>query len=208
MCLLFETIRIENEKPQYLGGHIERMNRSVHEIWGKGLKTFTEADIRVPEKIPAGVIRCNITYGPDIRKITFTTYEKRVIRSLKLISCNLIDYHLKFSDRKILESLFALRGTEDEVLIVKGGFITDTSMSNIIFFDGTQWFTPSAPLLKGTCRERLVKTGFISEYDIKPGDLKSYQGCKLINAMRYPEEEEMIPIKSVVWQGIRNPDGL
>ncbi|HNW72600.1 MAG: aminotransferase class IV [Bacteroidales bacterium] len=199
MCLLFETIRIENDKPRYLEEHLARMDRSVHEIWGTGLKTFTEADIRVPDRIPAGVIRCNITYGPDIRKITFTIYEKRVIRSLKLISCNSVDYHLKFSDRKILESLFALRGTADEVLIVKDGLITDTSMSNIIFFDGTRWFTPSAPLLKGTCRERLVKTGFISEYDIKSADLKSYQGCKLINAMRYPEEEEMIPMTSVGW---------
>lgn len=199
MYLLFETVRIENEKPRYIEWHLERMNRSVHEIWGKGLKTFTEADIRVPDKLPSGVIRCNITYGPDIRKATFTTYKKRVIRSLKLIPCDLIDYHLKFSDRKILESLFALRGTEDEVLIVEGGFITDTSISNIIFYNGGQWITPAKPLLKGTCRERLIKTGFITEYDIRTADLKSYQGCKLINAMRYPEEEEMIPMTAVGW---------
>lgn len=199
MCLLFETIRIDNGKPRYLSLHLERMNRSRSEIWKTIDAPFVDSEFNVPDELSTGLVRCNIRYGSDIKDITYNKYHKRTIRSLKMVTCDSIDYHLKYTDRKNLEYLFGQRGNADEILIIKDGFITDTSISNIIFYTGSRWITPAKPLLKGTCRERLVKTGFISEYDIKPADLESYQGCKLINAMRYLEEDEMIPMTSVGW---------
>jgi 4-amino-4-deoxychorismate lyase len=109
-----------------------------------------------------------------------------------------IDYHVKFFDRSRLESLYALRGDCDDIIIVKNGLVTDTSMSNLIFLDGARWITPAEPLLAGTCRERLLSEGNITAATIRPKDLDHFIGVKLINAMRDPDEEEMIPIGNVV----------
>ncbi len=199
MCLLFETVRIEYGSPQHLFWHEYRMNRARSEIWNMGSPLSLSEEIRVPDAYSTGLVRCNIYYGPDIREITFKKYEKRVIRSLKLVNCETIDYHLKYTDRGFLASLFNLRGDCDEILIVKNGFITDTSVSNIIFKSGNLWVTPANPLLPGTCRERLLKEGKIFERRVRPVDLALYQGYKLINAMRYPEEMALQPISSILW---------
>jgi 4-amino-4-deoxychorismate lyase len=197
MCLLFETIRIENGVPLHLVWHEERMNRAIREIWQAEVSMALSRVINVPGEFLAGLVRCNIMYGPEIRSITFKAYLKRRIRSLKLLACNSIDYHVKYADRNILDSLFELRETFDDVIVVKNGLITDTSNANLIFFDGKNWLTPANPLLKGTCRNRLVASGWLEERDIRPGDLVNFTGCKLINALRYPEEEELIPVSEI-----------
>ena len=53
-----------------------------------------------------------------------------------------------------------MRGACDEILIIKDGHITDTSISNIVFRlpDGW-WLTPFTPLLKGIMRTYLLESG-------------------------------------------------
>ena len=197
MCLLFETIRIVNGKPQNLLWHESRMNRARKEIWGTGVSIVNGPEIIVPAEFSDGVVRCNIYYGREVQQVSFKRYEQRIIRSLKMIPCNTIDYHLKFSNRMLLDSLFALRGAADEIIILKNGLITDTSMSNLIFKKGNDWYTPAIPLLKGTCRDRLIAYSGIIEQDIRPWDLCNFSGCKLINAMRDHQEETLIPISEI-----------
>ena len=142
MCLLFETIRIENGLPLHLKWHEWRMARAAMEFWSEGNPAELKNRIVVPASFSTGIVRCNILYGREIGDIRFTSWSKRVIRSLKLVYCNTIDYHVKFLDRTPLEKLLATRGDCDDILIVKDGLVTDTSMSNIIFYDGKTWVTP------------------------------------------------------------------
>ncbi|MCX6277947.1 MAG: aminotransferase class IV family protein [Bacteroidetes bacterium] len=192
MCRLFETIRVENGIPLNLVWHERRMNQARAEFWPYCGTVELGVSLVVPGEMSSGIVRCNIFYGKDIEEITFKSYEKRVIRSLKLVYCDNIDYPFKYSDRSHLERLFELREDCDEIIIVKNGYITDTSISNLIFFNGVQWFTPSRPLHNGTCRQRLISAGLVSEREITIEDLPEFTGCKLINAMRDPEGEEMI----------------
>ena len=60
----------------------------------------------------------------------------------RLIEDNKISYSYKYTTRGSLNELLTKRERYDEILIVKKGFITDTSYSNIIFFDGIKWLTP------------------------------------------------------------------
>lgn len=197
MCLLIETIRVVNGVPLHLAWHEKRMNIAKAEYW-PGSKPETLLNLpAVPPELSEGTVRCNVTYGPQINDIKFKPYSKQDIRRLKLVDCNTIDYHAKFLDRTSLESLLALRSGCDEILIIKDGLITDTSISNIIFYDGSTWYTPEKPLLKGTCRERLLDEGKIFQSAIRADDLHRFAGCKLINAMRFPEEEEMIMISHI-----------
>ena len=76
-----------------------------------------------------------------------------------MIENNKICYSLKLTDRSQINRLLKQKGNYDDILIVKNGFITDTSISNIIFYNGSKWITPAAPLLKGTCRDKLLKEG-------------------------------------------------
>jgi 4-amino-4-deoxychorismate lyase len=89
-------------------------------------------------------------------KLKLFLIRKGVIESLKLVEDNTISYRHKYSDRSHLLELMNMRGDCDDILIVKDGYITDTSFSNIVFFDGDKWVTPARPLLRGTMRESLL----------------------------------------------------
>ncbi len=197
MCRLFETIKVVNGMPQHLTWHEDRMNRARREIWPTEKPVVLQPLLVVPQEFSEGQVRCNILYGPGIQNIKFKTYESRIIRSLKLVKCDAIDYHLKFTERFLFESLMTLRGECDEIIIVKNGLLTDTSISNIIFCEGKNWVTPAKPLLKGTCRERLIAEERIIEQDIRPEDIIKFEGCKIINALRDPCEEMMIPVSRI-----------
>lgn len=198
MCRFFETIRITGGIPQYLHLHEDRMNRTRKEIWGSVQPIPLGQQLIVPPFFSQGTVRCRLVYDKEIKTIDFSLYQRKKIRSLKLVSCDTIDYHDKSLDRAHLERLLGQKEQCDEIIIVKDGFITDSSMANLIFFNGKEWFTPAIPLLPGTCRERMLKSGLIHERKIKPADLDGYLGVKLINAMRYPEESEEIPISEIV----------
>jgi 4-amino-4-deoxychorismate lyase len=194
---LFETICVENGLPLHLQWHEERMNAARREAWHVNEPVILAGKIHVPGRFSGGTVRCRIIYDREIREIKFSRYDKRIVRSLKIVYCNDIDYHLKYTDRNLIERLYGLREGCDDILIVRNGLITDTSASNIIFNDGKAWFTPAKPLLKGTCRERLRSLGMISERDIRVGDIPDFKVCKLINAMRDPENETEITVSRI-----------
>jgi 4-amino-4-deoxychorismate lyase len=176
----------------YLSWHEARMNSARKELFGIGKPVCLGERIKVPAEYSEGLVRCNVSYDSGIGEINYKVYIKKPVHSLKLVRSDGLDYHVKYADRSLLQSLLDRRGSCDEIIIVKNGLVTDTSMSNLIFYDGNNWFTPASPLLKGTTRERLLAEGKIIERDIRPEDLEGYQGAKLINVMRYPGEEEMI----------------
>ena len=85
----------------------------------------------------------------------------------------------------------------DEIIIVKRNHITDTSYTNIALFDGTQWVTPSTPLLNGTRRAQLIDAGRLIEQEVCITNLSSFQSISLINAMM-DLNELVLPISSIV----------
>lgn len=149
-------------------------------------------DIKVPqlsnlvELLPSELgdkkVRCSITYDSKIIDIKFLEYIPRQISSLKLVTSD-INYSHKMSDRAELNKLLKLKKNCDEVLIVKDGYITDTTYSNIVFENSEGLFTPTTFLLNGTKRQLLLDNGVINETEIRVNDLHKYQTAYLINAM-------------------------
>ncbi|MGD1891663.1 MAG: aminotransferase class IV [Cyclobacteriaceae bacterium] len=109
-----------------------------------------------------------------------------------------MQYDHKFADRHLIIHLFAQRQSDDDILMVKNGLITDTSYSNVAFFDGQQWFTPHQPLLPGTSRARLLDEGLLQKAKITPNDLPQFEYCSLINAM-LPLGERIVAIDDIRW---------
>lgn len=181
MCRYIETIRIEKGRLRNIAYHDRRMNEVLREVWGVdrsvSLETYIDAS-PYEERT-----RCRVTYGRDVESVEFFPYQIRPVHSLQLVRGGQIEYRRKRADRSELNALFACRGEADDVLIVRGGLLTDTSIANIALGDGTGWYTPASPLLEGTQRACLLDAGMIRPLDIHADDLSRFQKIRLFNAM-------------------------
>jgi 4-amino-4-deoxychorismate lyase len=196
MCLLLETLRISDGKLKNVGVHNERFNRSRRELFGieTGLKLETVIDI--PRSFSSGKIKCKIVYSTEIISITFSEYQIRKLETLKIVESNSIEYSYKFKDRHPIEKLmYGIKA--DDILIVKNGFIMDTSYANIVFYDGSKWFTPFSPLLHGTARSRMLAENLIHPEEIRKSDIKLFKYAKIINAMIDLEDSCEININNI-----------
>lgn len=119
----------------------------------------------------------------EVEEVTYAPYQMRKVSSLHLIESDTINYTYKSTHREELNALYAQRGMADDILIVKDGYLTDTSIANIALYDGHTWFTPAHPLLQGTKRAELLNKQFIVEKDIAQVHLNDYSHIMLFNAM-------------------------
>ena len=177
-----ETICVEKGKALNLKYHNDRMNRTRRAFWGNTIEEYQLENWVCPEGRET-CTRCRVLYGMYINKVEYFPYQVREVQSLKLVECDEAYYRYKSVDRSLLNRLFNQRGTADDVLVVRHGFITDTTIANVALYDGENWYTPSHPLLKGTRRQGLLDEGKISERDIQVKDIARYQKIRLFNAM-------------------------
>lgn len=182
--LLIETIKCLDGRLRNLEFHQRRFDEARKEMFGNTESFLLENAIKIPGNAQSGLFRCRVLYADTIEKIELLPHTFRRVESLKLVTDNEIDYHLKYADRKQLGELFELRGDCDDILIVKNGSITDSYTANPVFWDGTFWWTPDTPLLAGTQRARLIEEGQIKACRITPDALKNYSKVGLINAMQ------------------------
>lgn len=196
MCRLIETVCVEDGRIIRAPYHSARMNAARKELWN----TTDELNIEhLIDRLPYGRTRCRISYGKSVEGVAYFPYQLRPVHRLRMVDAPAdIDYHLKYADRSALDRLFALRGEADDVLIVRNGFLTDTSIGNVAFFDGESWFTPAHPLLKGTHRQYLLDEGLLQERDIVPADLPHYERLRIFNAMIHWGEVELELPRAVI----------
>jgi len=197
MYPLVESLKLKDGIIQNLYYHQNRINRSMDELFPTAEKIDLTKAIFIQEKCKVGIFKVRVLYGPTIDKIEIEPYVFRSIQSLKVVYHESIDYHLKYTDRQILQQLFAQRENCDDIIIVKNGLVTDSFAANLLFLDGKKWFTPATPLLKGTKRQFLLDKGIISEKEIREEDIRSYQKVGLINAMIDIEEMPIVPVERV-----------
>ncbi len=99
-----------------------------------------------------------------IEEITYVPYQRRKVPLLRLVRPDTIDYTYKSTNREELNSLYAQRETADDILVVRNGYLTDTSISNIALYDGNTWFIlRRARYSKGTKRAELLDKHLIQE---------------------------------------------
>ncbi|MFY9150881.1 MAG: aminotransferase class IV [Prolixibacteraceae bacterium] len=199
MCQLLESLKLKDGQIQNLEFHQNRLNRSIRELFPEAEKINLGSVISIPENCKSGVFKVRVLYRGSVEKIEIEPYHFRTIESLKVVHHESIDYHLKYSDRQLLQELFARRGTCDDIIIVKNGFIGDSFAANLLFFDGENWFTPTTALLKGTKRQFLLEQGIISEREIRIENIRDYQKVGLVNALVDFEEMPVVPIEKVIF---------
>jgi 4-amino-4-deoxychorismate lyase len=179
MSPFFETLKIENGKILNLYYHNLRLNKTIYNMYGKKSDFNLEEFINIPD---AKTYRCKVIYNTNLLSFELLPYKPKVFKSFKLIDSD-IDYTYKSTDREELNKLFKLRNNCDDILIIKDGLLTDTSIANIAIFDGEQWFTPKKPLLFGTQRAKLLEDKIVVEKDIKVKDIKNIVNFAIMNAL-------------------------
>ena len=160
-------------------------------------KKIVLKDINIPKSNNDLVQKCRILYSNDDLIISFSEYKQRKIESLKLVFDDSIDYSFKFEDRQRLKQLYDKREDCSDIIIVKNGHLTDTSFSNIILFDGENYFTPNSFLLNGTMRQKLLSDKRIIEKEIKYDEISNYNRIILINALNSIEDNLSIKIENI-----------
>lgn len=168
-----------------------------------------------------GLFKCRIVYSDKIENIEITPYAKKNIKRLKIVRSNIdysFKYENRNNIDDILHNAISnfllekksfknknrsnpknVNNLEDvnknelaiDILIVKNGLITDTSYSNVILYNGKEWFTPKSFILNGVKRQYLLNTGKIKEIKITLDNLKNFEKISLINAMLEPQDIEI-----------------
>lgn len=180
---LIESLAIEEGHILNLEWHEKRYQESYDTAFGKNAdKTLLQGlELTLPS---IGLHKLRIEYGLHNKDYSTQAYTRKPISTLKMVVDNHIDYPLKYADRSTLDALYELKGECQDVIIIKNGFVTDTTIGNLVFFDGKEWFTPNSPLLRGTQRAKLIANGTIKEIPITTNNMLTYKGFQVVNAMR------------------------
>ena len=172
---LLETIKAQDGVLFHLPFHQLRLESAI------GENVIELSEILDPPK--SGLYRCRVVYDAEGYEVSYHPYSKRSVTKLKLIEDNSIEYAKKYADRSSLNALFAQKEDADDVLIVKDGLVSDTTIANVAFFYKNSWITPKQPLLNGTTRMRLRLAGELKEEEIYATDIKKFESIALMNAM-------------------------
>jgi len=175
MIYYFETIKCDDFEVFNLQYHNKRISKTI------GLNINLQEYIYPPTD---HLLKCKVIYSINgIENIQFDKYTPREIKTLKIIEADDCEYQYKYLNRDILNSLYEKKGIADDIVIVKNGYITDTSIANIAIFKDNKWLTPSNPLLMGTMRDNLLEKEFIHESKLSVAELKQSKKLALMNAM-------------------------
>jgi len=164
---------------QHLSYHQQRLDATLKKFNISTSYILSEL-IDPPENT---LYRCRFLYDESQYRIEYHPYVPKKITSLRLIYTTAIEYSSKYSNRSSLDKLFDARNGCDDILIVKNGYLTDTTIANIALFIDNQWLTPEAPLLEGTTRSRLLDEGKIIPARLSVSDALKAPKIALMNAM-------------------------
>lgn len=173
--IYFETIKCKDYEIFNLKYHNKRISNTI------GLNIELREYIYPPN---GKLLRCKLIYDENgILDIEYFEYKERNFEIFKVIVDDNIDYKYKYLNRFHIEQLYSKKGIADDIIIIKNGLITDTSIANIAILKDEKWITPKKPLLYGTTRDKLIEKNYIKEEDINLQDLKNSKKIAIMNAM-------------------------
>lgn len=183
MYPLIESLAIKNGVILNRTQHELRYYKSYQAFFGHTPSSLLleHLEITLP---PIGYFKLRILYNEKKKQSEIIPYQKTAINTLKMVCHDSINYHLKYTDRSVLNQLYQQKDKLDDILIIKDNAVTDTYAGNILFFDGKNWHTPSTPLLEGTQRALLIAQKKIQISPIKKEDISQFKQFMVINAMR------------------------
>jgi len=198
MPRFIETIKLLDGEFYNLERHQQRVEGTFERYFPYSKIVNLIDRLREVEIPKTGLFKCRVVYETDIHKVEVEPYQIKAVTSLKIVRSESVGYDYKFENRDELLQLYKLRGDADDIVIVKNGLVTDSSYANLIFKKGSEWFTPSTPLLRGTMRHRLIEDKKVGEQIISLNDIRKFEKIKLVNSMVGFDGPE-VDIKNVIF---------
>ena len=197
MSRFIETILAVQGVPVPLEYHQERVDRTLRD-WDSSFRIDIREALESVAIPPFEKSKIRVEYGlKGLDCIKVTEYLMKSIGSIGLVDVGDREYRYKYADREWIYSMVEDSGC-DEIVMVKDGFVTDASIANLAFYDGSQWITPDTPLLSGTRRRYLLDAGVLHEAPVRLEDLPRFTKLRLVNAMIPWEESPDLPIDLLV----------
>lgn len=181
MYQFIESIKCLDGKLLNTDYHIRRMNNTIKHFYE--FEGINLDNIKICDEFSSGLYKLRVIYSSKIENYEFIPYYFNLIKSLKVIISNSVDYSFKYLNRSNLDNLFNQRAGCDDILIVKNGFFTDSYYCNLVFDDGVNLISPKSPLLLGTKRQFLLDNQIISTDNIHVDKIGKFKKVHLINSM-------------------------
>ena len=193
-----ETIKLQNNILHNLAYHNARANAARRQVLNIKKPLRLEEHITPDSVEDNKLYKCRVTFGAEVSDVSIEPYRRKKLKRLRLIDGGNVDYQYKYADRSAIDTLFAQRSGCDDILIIKDGLITDTSIANVALFDGFIWYTPATPLLAGTKRQQMLDEGMLREQKIRVRDIPAYSHIVLFNAMIDLDPRSALRIDAIV----------
>jgi len=197
MYQFIESIKIKNGQAFLLNLHQQRVYQTFANFHHKCIINLHAlfSSLQPPQK---GLYKWRFIYNlnGDFEH-QFIPYSFTEIKDFELVENNEIDYYFKYLDRTHLDTM-KKQSLAQEIIIVKKGFITDTTFSNLIFLKNGIWHTPKTFLLNGVQRFNLIHLGIIQETEINLEKLKEFSHFQIINAMNDFNSSFIYPINKII----------
>jgi 4-amino-4-deoxychorismate lyase len=183
MSQFFESICVKDGLAENLHFHQARVNKTLTAFDASSHSIELASIVRQLILPTQGLFKLRISYDLNGNyQSVLTPYQYKQIQHFTLVDMKGQSYDYKYANRDFINEALAQSGT-DEIMMHDAGLIKDCSYTNIVFYDGLNWYTPELPLLEGTQRAKLIKEGIIKPKALYISDLPNFQKFKCINAM-------------------------
>jgi 4-amino-4-deoxychorismate lyase len=183
MSQFFESICINDGVAENLHFHQARVNKTLNAFDASQHSIDLTKIIQQLVLPTVGLFKLRISYDLNGNyEAKCNPYQYKQINDFALVDIKGHRYDYKYANRDWINEALAQYG-KDEIIMHDDGLIKDCSYTNIVFFDGANWYTPESPLLEGTQREKLIQEGIITPKALYVSEVPNFQKFKCINAM-------------------------
>ncbi|QIR75171.1 aminotransferase class IV [Sulfurospirillum diekertiae] len=173
----FETLKAVDGEIFHLAFHQARFDQTRQALYGSMSKIVLSEHLAPPKE---GIYRVRVEYAEALQKIEYIPCALHTLQTFAFVETE-IDYAYKYCNREALN--VHLQGNSDDVIFTCKGKLQDTSIANIALLIDGEWKTPLHPLLKGTTRERLLKSGALKAEVLDMKSLQKAQKFAIMNAL-------------------------
>jgi 4-amino-4-deoxychorismate lyase len=183
MSQFFESIRVNDGVVENLNFHQARVNKTLNAFDASQHSIDLTKIIQQLVLPTLGLFKLRISYDLNGNyEAKCNPYQYKQINDFALMDIKGHRYDYKYANRDWINETLAQSG-KDEIIMHDDGLIKDCSYTNIVFFDGANWYTPESPLLEGTQRAKLIQEGVITPKALYVSEVPNFQKFKCINAM-------------------------
>ena len=201
---LLETIALEDGQFLLLDEHLSRCRSSAAYFGFRWNETeVLKALDALREEHPAGLWRARLTVDRRAcarAEASPLSVERAAPLEVRFATRPVADsdpllFHKTTARGRIERELALCRPCDDVIFWNSRGEVTESSIANVVVFDGAKYWTPprTAGLLAGTFRNDLIARGKLNERTIHKAELEGAQSFFLVNSVRGWMEAVLAP---------------